>query len=98
MTSFRLKVLRDYAYACGAELAVKGQGDVAERFYLIGRKLTDELVELGGNIAQRNTFGWKISSHALWVGLHYSEHNRRLCVNILPGVTLWYVKRGGRLP
>lgn len=39
-------------------------------------------------------WNWK----ACWVGFHYSSHNKRLCVNIIPCLTLWWVQPGGMLP
>ncbi|QOI69521.1 hypothetical protein XaavBphi31_24 [Xanthomonas phage Xaa_vB_phi31] len=38
------------------------------------------------------------SRRSLWVGLHYSEVNRRLCINLLPGVTICITKAGGVEP
>ena len=35
---------------------------------------------------------------ACWVGVHYSPHHRRLCVNVVPFLTIWYTKPGGILP
>lgn len=33
-----------------------------------------------------------------WVGLHWSPYNRRLCVNLVPCVTLWIILPGGQAP
>ncbi|WP_323162835.1 hypothetical protein [Stenotrophomonas maltophilia] len=33
-----------------------------------------------------------------WVGAHWSNYNRRLCVNLLPFVTLWITLPGGKVP
>lgn len=35
---------------------------------------------------------------ALWVGAHWSRHNRRLCINLLPCLTLWVTLPGGNEP
>lgn len=35
---------------------------------------------------------------SLWVGAHYSEYNRRWCINLLPCVTVWVTLKGGRVP
>lgn len=43
-------------------------------------------------------FGLLLNRHALWIGAHYSSYHKRLCVNLLPGVTLWWAKPGGQLP
>ena len=31
---------------------------------------------------------------ALWVGAHYSQHNKRWCINIVPLLTVWYTNGG----
>ncbi|HHA2674730.1 TPA: hypothetical protein ACOECQ_000797 [Stenotrophomonas maltophilia] len=33
-----------------------------------------------------------------WIGAHWSDYNRRLCVNVLPFVTLWITLPGGKVP
>ena len=35
---------------------------------------------------------------ALWIGAHYSDEKRRWCVNIIPCVTICFVKPGGQSP
>jgi hypothetical protein len=35
---------------------------------------------------------------SLWVGVHYSYHNRRFCINLVPCVTLWVTLEGGNVP
>ncbi|QEG09737.1 hypothetical protein CPT_Pepon020 [Stenotrophomonas phage Pepon] len=40
-------------------------------------------------------FGVLFQPTALWLGAHYSKHNRRLCINLLPMVTLWIARPGG---
>ena len=35
---------------------------------------------------------------ALWIGAHWSPHNRRWCINVLPGVTVWITLPGGHVP
>lgn len=35
---------------------------------------------------------------SFWVGAHYSEYNRRWCINYLPCVTVWVVLPGGTVP
>lgn len=38
------------------------------------------------------------NKHALWVGVHHSNYNRRTCINILPGVTICITQAGGIAP
>lgn len=51
----------------------------------------------GGNSACNNVgllFNWR----AFWVGGHYSKKDKRLCINLVPCLTLWWAKPGGKLP
>lgn len=43
-------------------------------------------------------FGLLFNPGAWWIGAHYSPHNKRLCVNLLPCLTIWYVSEGGNCP
>lgn len=45
-----------------------------------------------------NCCGLLYNPCAAWVGWHYSPYNKRLCVNLVPFLTLWWVKPGGQLP
>lgn len=33
-----------------------------------------------------------------WVGMHWSPYNRRLCVNLVPFLTVWVALPGGMRP
>ena len=35
---------------------------------------------------------------SVWVGAHWSPLNRRLCINLLPFITLWIALPGGTAP
>ena len=35
---------------------------------------------------------------SLWIGIHYSEYNKRFCMNIIPCVTIWWIQKGGVVP
>lgn len=48
--------------------------------------------------AMYHCVGLLLNKNALWVGAHYSPAHKRLCINVLPGVTLWWTKPGGMLP
>lgn len=43
-------------------------------------------------------FGYLIRLGSFWVGAHYSPHNKRLCINPIPFLTLWIVFPGGIAP
>lgn len=33
-----------------------------------------------------------------WIGYHWSSYNKRLCINIVPFITIWVVFPGGTVP
>jgi hypothetical protein len=33
-----------------------------------------------------------------WIGGHWSPENKRLCVNLVPCMTFWFVWPGGNVP
>lgn len=33
-----------------------------------------------------------------WIGAHWAPHNKRLCINVVPFVTIWIVWPGGLVP
>jgi hypothetical protein len=35
---------------------------------------------------------------AFWFGFHYSEYNKRLCINLIPFITIWFVFKEGKIP
>ena len=35
---------------------------------------------------------------AFWIGFYYSKYNRRLCINFIPFITLFFVLDGGKFP
>ena len=35
---------------------------------------------------------------SFWIGIHYSYKCKRLCVNLIPFVTLWVTFEGGLVP
>lgn len=43
-------------------------------------------------------FGVLFNAASFWVGAHWSRYNRRLCVNILPTLTIWVSLPGGIVP
>jgi hypothetical protein len=35
---------------------------------------------------------------SFWIGAHYATNHSRLCVNLVPCITIWFVGKGGDLP
>lgn len=33
-----------------------------------------------------------------WVGVHYSEVHKRVCINLVPCITFWFIREGGDVP
>lgn len=50
-----------------------------------------------GSTHMRRTWacGLLYNECALWVGVHYSQQNKRYCINVLPFLTFWYCADGG---
>jgi hypothetical protein len=46
----------------------------------------------------KTTVGILFRWRSVWIGVHYSTHNKRTCINLVPFVTLWIVTTGGRTP
>ena len=42
--------------------------------------------------------GFLFQPGAVWVGAHYSKWHRRLCINLVPFLTVWIMLPGGVPP
>lgn len=42
--------------------------------------------------------GLLFNLNSLWVGVHYSDYNRRYCINIIPTFTVWVALPNGKAP
>lgn len=42
--------------------------------------------------------GLLLNWRSLWVGAHYSSLNKRVCINLIPMVTLWVCGKVGNAP
>jgi len=54
--------------------------------------------QLNAEFSRRWRFGYLIRKESAWVGVHYSPHNKRWCINLIPFVTFWITKPGGNVP
>lgn len=43
-------------------------------------------------------FGVLFNPAALWLGVHYSHYHQRVCINLLPCLTVWVCGPRGELP
>lgn len=43
-------------------------------------------------------YGMIIRLKSFWIGVHYSDYNKRYCINIIPCITIWWTKKHGRAP
>ena len=48
--------------------------------------------------ARRVRVGVLFKPGSMWVGAHWSKRNRRICLNLIPCVTIWVALRGGYSP
>lgn len=55
-------------------------------------------MSLDNTAGNRWRWGILLKLESVWIGLYYSKKNRRLCVNLVPCVTLWITKPGGEIP
>jgi len=39
---------------------------------------------------------WRWGS--VWIGVHYSDHHGRWCCNLIPFLTVWFIRKGGTPP
>lgn len=46
----------------------------------------------------RFEWGVLLRKGSLWIGAHWSPQNKRLCLNLLPCVTIWFAMPGGLRP
>lgn len=49
-------------------------------------------------LVHKARFGLLVNRGACWVGWHYSPYNKRVCLNLIPCVTVWIIGRGGIRP
>ncbi len=42
--------------------------------------------------------GLKFKLGSFWIGWHWSGYNKRLCLNLIPCMTIFFVLKGGNLP
>lgn len=47
---------------------------------------------------EKVTWGILFRWQSVWLGAHWSEYNKRLCVNAVPFITLWVTWPGGNEP
>lgn len=64
--------------------------------------LMRDVREVGYNAGLSNPprwkWGWLARKESAWIGVHYSPHNKRWCINLIPFVTFWITKPGGNTP
>lgn len=42
-----------------------------------------------------NRFGILFRKESFWIGLHYSKACKRFCLNLIPCITIWFIKKDG---
>jgi hypothetical protein len=70
--------------------------------HLFTKRWTRYPVATHGKIVHVKRAQWAAGAvlnwRAFWIGAHWGSINRRLCVNLLPFVTLWLTFPGGTEP
>lgn len=59
---------------------------------------TQSLNKQKTNKTETFKMGMMVRCGSCWIGGHWAPYNKRLCVNIIPFVTFWFVLPGGTLP
>lgn len=74
--------------------------DPLQAEYLTGavNKLVRSAYEEGQRNPPRWRLGFLVNKHSPWIGMHYSPHNKRWCINLIPCITFWITKPGGNTP
>lgn len=71
------------------------QNGYTQKIEVDGRRWCEAVA---GRKTVAHSVGLLVNWRAFWVGAHYSKTDKRLCLNLLPCVTLWWTKPDGRLP
>jgi len=50
------------------------------------------------HLVKRRRWGIVFRWGSLWVGGHWAGQHKRLCVNLIPFVTVWVIGEGGDIP
>lgn len=49
-------------------------------------------------LIHRERWGLLVNWRAMWVGAHGSAHTGRICINLIPCITVWVCRQGGTRP
>lgn len=70
----------------------------AKYLAMLIREELEEAVRNAQLLERRWKFGWLVRKGSTWIGVHYSEYNKRWCINLIPCVTFWVTQPGGKTP
>lgn len=59
---------------------------------------SEEKVTITVRRVNKFTVGVLVRADSFWVGAHWSPYNKRLCINFIPFVTVWFALPEGVLP
>ena len=48
--------------------------------------------------SKKKRFGFIFRIGSAWIGVHYSYKEKRICINLLPCLTFWFIFEGGEPP
>jgi hypothetical protein len=72
--------------------------DVADDVYPLHPDIIEAMAEAMRHVADRWRVGVLFRLGSVWIGAHWSRANRRLCINLIPFVTIWVTAPGGVMP
>ena len=82
----------------GYEMRFARQYEPANDVLPVHPDITDAIVAILAKYTDRWRCGVLFRWGSLWVGAHYAANHKRLCINLIPCVTIWIVAPGGDVP
>lgn len=65
------------------------------KVYESDTKRFKKIIKTNNPILFQKKWGVLVRLESAWIGLHYSKSCKRFCLNILPCITIWWIKEGG---
>ena len=78
-----------------------GWGDTPDDAYLkweLQKARREAVWKIVVDTSDRWQWGTLFRWESAWIGCHYSPYNKRYCINLIPFVTIWITKPGGKTP
>lgn len=89
-----IKLIRETLFACGKH----PNDQLLFALKEMQVRLELENLQYGLHIVDRTTAGIKLSFAHAWLGIHWCKFNKRVCITLIPFVTIWIAFKGGFRP